>query len=52
MRKQILPSTKALIAVLAIAACKETPVTPPPPPPPPPPPMFQPGPLGAVTVKV
>ena len=51
MRKQILPSTAALIAILAISACKESPVVPPPPPPPPTPPPFQPGPLGAVTVE-
>ncbi len=44
MRKHILPSTAALIAILGISACKESPVVPPPPP-------FQPGPLGVVTVE-
>ncbi|MCY3611212.1 MAG: branched-chain amino acid ABC transporter substrate-binding protein [Gemmatimonadetes bacterium] len=51
MRKHILPSTVALIAILAISACREMPVEPPPPPPPPQPTPFQPGPLGAVTVE-
>ena len=50
MRKRILTFAAALIAVLAISACKESPVVPPPPPPPPPPMQFEPGPLGAVTV--
>lgn len=51
MRKHILPSIAALIAVLAVSACKESPVVPPPPPQPPTPPPFQAGPLGAVTVE-
>ena len=51
MRKHVLTSTAALIAVLAVSACKESPIAPTPPPPPPMPPPFQPGPLGAVTVE-
>lgn len=50
MRNCVLTSAAALITVLAISACRESPVVPPPPPEPPTPPPFQPGPLGAVTV--
>ena len=45
MRKHTLPSTVALAAVLAVAGCKESTTGPPPPP------VFQPGPLGAVTLE-
>ena len=51
MRMPTMSSLAALVAVLAITGCKESPVIPPPPPEPPPPPPFEPGPLGAVTLE-
>ena len=51
MRKHILSSTAALIAVLAISACRESPIEPTPPPLPPMPPPFEAGPLGAVALE-
>ena len=42
MRKRIVFSVAALIAVLATPGCKESPTTPP---------EFEPGPLGAVTLE-